>query len=180
MSYENIVSKIQAGKMTRADLLSIREKAEAKLKLGDTDAKAVLDAINISQPVDDYIVFMGFCPDADFENRLDIEWKEKGICEFDFPESTTQVERFDNICAGDLIVLKKRERFGETMKVYGHGRVKAAAYDSNGNRYLRMNWSTQNEIIEVPLMGCNSTVDVRAIDAVNNEMPEEFFKWLEA
>jgi len=29
-------------------------------------------------------------------------------------------------------------------------------------------------------MGCNSTVDIRTIEAVENEMPEEFYTWLKA
>jgi hypothetical protein len=41
-----------------------------------------------------------------------------------------------------------------------------------------MNWSTQDQIIEVPLMGCNSTVDVRTIEQVEAEMPVDFFSWL--
>jgi hypothetical protein len=41
-----------------------------------------------------------------------------------------------------------------------------------------MDWSSQEEIIEVPLMGANSTVDVRDMDSVLREMPKEFFEWL--
>jgi hypothetical protein len=41
-----------------------------------------------------------------------------------------------------------------------------------------MNWSNQKEIIEVPLMACNSTVDVRSIEQVEDEMLTEFFTWL--
>ncbi len=64
--------------------------------------------------------------------------------------------------------------------IYGHGRVSSIAYDENNVRYLVMDWSSQEEIIEVPLMGCNSTVDVKSIEAVEDEMSEEFYKWLEA
>jgi len=123
---------------------------------------------------------MGFCPGADFSRRLDTEWKEKGICRFDYLESEHQLEKFSTICKGDLVVLKKREKFGKTMKLYGHGRVSSIAYDKNNVRYLVMDWSPQEMIIEVPLMGCNSTVDVKSIEAVEDDMPEEFYKWLEA
>lgn len=156
----------------------IRRNAEAALQNGDKDAQTVIDAINISVPSDAYILFMGFCPDADVANRLDVEWKEKGVCCFDWADSTSQMERFRSIATGDLVILKKREKFGKTMKLYGHGRVVALAEDENGFRYFKMNWSSQDEIIEVPLMAANSTVDVRTMDRVEEEMPEEFFEWL--
>ena len=121
---------------------------------------------------------MGFCPSADINNRLDIEWKRLGVCTFVFHESDQQSERFNAILPGDLIVLKKRHRFGETMQLFGHGRVVGVKYDSENHRYLEMNWSNQEEIIEVPLMGCNATVDTRSIEQVEEQIPEEFFKWL--
>lgn len=166
--------------MSRTDLVNLKRNAEEKLAQGDFDAKEVLSAINIAKPVDSYVLFMGFCPDADVNNRLDIEWKEKGICRFDYFESEHQVDRFNTICAGDLVILKKREIFGKTMKLYGHGRVKSVAYDENNIRYLVMDWSDQEEIIEVPLMACNSTVDIKSIEAVEDEMPDGFYQWLEA
>jgi len=43
-----------------------------------------------------------------------------------------------------------------------------------------MNWSNQDEVIEVPLMACSSTINVRTIEAIEDEMPEEFYTWLEA
>jgi len=36
-----------------------------------------------------------------------------------------------------------------------------------------------NEVIEVPLMGCNATVNVVSAEKVEREMPEEFSQWLE-
>ena len=79
---------------------------------------------------------MGFCPGANFDNRLDIEWKEKGICTFIFLRSEQQLERFNDIWPGDLIVLKKRHQFGKTMLLYGHGRATGIKYDQdNTNGY---------------------------------------------
>lgn len=164
--------------MSRSDLTSLRANALQKFAKGDKEARLVLEAINLAKPTDSYVLFMGFSPDADFNNRLDIEWKAKGICRFDYLESTQQLERFKSICVGDLVVLKKREKFGETMKLFGYGRVKEVAYDERDIRYLVMNWADQSEIIEVPLMACNSTVDVRSIEAVEGEMPQEFWDWL--
>lgn len=178
MKYEKALERIQSGTMTRADLVALRENAVAKVEAGDRDAEQVVTAIVQAKPLDSYALFMGFCPGADFNDRLDIEWKAKGICRFDYLESTQQLERFNSICVGDLVVLKKREQFGKTMKLFGHGRVKSIAYDENNIRYLVMDWSAQSEVIEVPLMGCNSTVDVRSIEAVEGEMPDEFWDWL--
>jgi hypothetical protein len=179
MKYEKIIEHVKSGKMSRADLVKLKRNADEKYANGDREAKEVLDAINNAAPADSYILFMGFCPDADFSERLDTEWKKKGICRFDYLISKPQLERFKTICKGDLVVLKKREQFGKTMKLYGHGRVSSVAYDENNIRYLVMEWSDQENIIEVPLMGCNSTVDIKSIETVEDEMPEEFYKWLE-
>jgi hypothetical protein len=126
------------------------------------------------------MVFMGFCLGTTMENRLDIEWKEKGICTFIFLKSQPQLERFNDIWAGDLIILKKNQQFGKTMQLYGHGRVTNVKYDEEGNRYLEMEWSSQAEVIEVPLIGCGATVNVKSIEQVEAEMPDLFYKWLNA
>lgn len=178
MRYEKIIARILSGEMSRIDLLDLRGNAIQKLASGDADAEAVISAINVAKPKDQYILFMGFCPGADFSERLDMEWKAKGVCRFDYLESATQFERFSGICVGDLVVLKKREQFGKTMKLYGHGRVTGIEYDDDNVRFLKVNWSSQDEVIEVPLMGCNSTVDVKRIETVETEMPEEFYRWL--
>ncbi|HHP0467497.1 TPA: hypothetical protein ACRZZI_005173 [Vibrio harveyi] len=180
MKYEKIIQVIQSGKKTREELEIIRVKALNKFKAGDDDASFIISAINAAQPKDSYVVFMGFCPGADFDNRLDAEWKKEGICRFDYLESVQQLERFNGICKGDLIVLKKREQFGKTMKLYGHGRVNSVEFDSNNIRYLKVDWSNQNQVIEVPLMACNSTVDIRQGKQVADNMPSEYFEWLEA
>lgn len=177
--YAKVVARIQSGTMSRPELSKLKRNAEEKLAQGDSAAQQVLDAMDYAVPADEYILFMGFCPDADISCRLDIEWKEKGICRFDWPESTHQQERFESICKGDLVVLKKREKFGKTMKLYGHGRVSALATDENNVRYLKMQWSAQNNEIEMPLLGCNSTVDIRTMDVVEAEMAPEFFQWLQ-
>ena len=178
MKYEKVIERVKSGKMSRSDLVKLKRNADEIYANGDIYAKEVIDAINNATPTDSYILFMGFCPGADFSERLDTEWKEKGLCRFDYLESEHQLERFNRICKGDLVILKKREKFGKTMKLYGHGRVNSVAYDKNDIRYLIMDWSDQENIIEVPLMGCNSTVDIKSIEAVENEMPEEFYEWL--
>ena len=93
-------------------------------------------------------------------------------------ESEVQLERFCRICTGDLVVLKKREVFGVSMKLYGYGRVTKVCYDEENIRYLEVDWSEQDAIIEVPLMGCNSTVDIKSMADVEAEMPDQFFEWI--
>jgi hypothetical protein len=124
------------------------------------------------------IVFFGFCPGADFSKRLDTRWKELGICEFQYFESKRQVKRFASIEIGDLIILKKRQIIGKTMRVYGYGLVTGITKDDKSNRVLKVDWSSQEQVIEVPLLGCNATIDIRDIDKVRADMPDEFFEWL--
>ncbi|MEQ1535641.1 MAG: hypothetical protein ABL923_07155 [Burkholderiaceae bacterium] len=178
MKYEKLIHKISAGELSRADLHNLRLNAFNKLTNGDDDAKAVLSAIGVATPRDTYILFMGFCPDADINNRQDTEWKKDGVCRFDYLESEIQVERFNRICIGDLVILKKREQFGKTMKLYGHGRVIGIGHESDEIQFLKMNWSSQSLIIEVPLMGCNSTVDIKEMETIKAEMSDEFYSWL--
>jgi hypothetical protein len=178
MKYQKQLDQVQSGGMTRAKLVKLKENAEALVDKGDLEAKFIVDAINHATPADPYYVFMGFCPNADISNRLDTEWKEKGICRFDYLESERQLIRFEEVHAGDTVILKKREKFGKTMKLFGHGEVASIKFDEDDIRYLKMDWSDQEDIIEVPLMACNSTVDIKTIEQLEPEMPEQFFKWL--
>jgi hypothetical protein len=178
MKYDDVITRIRKSKFSRAELMRLRVNAKAKFDAGDSDAVFVLNEIDVTTPADTHIVFMGFCPGANFEERLDFEWKNKGICTFDYLESEHQLERFRNIFPGDLLVLKKRHEFGKSMRLYGHGRAIGVKYDMDNNRYLEMAWSKQDSVIEVPLMGCNSTVDVRTIEQVADQMPEDFYDWL--
>lgn len=175
---EKTLEKIRQNSYSRAELTRIRANAEAKLKAGNQDAELIIGAINQAKPTDDFIVFMGFCLGGSLENRLDTEWKEKDICTFHYLESQHQLDDFNSILVGDLIVLKKRQQFGKTMQLHGHGRVTGVQYNAAGERYLQMSWSDQSDIIEVPLMGCNATVDIRTMDKVEAEMPEAFWSWL--
>ena len=178
MKYDKLITKISAGEMSRSELHDLRINAMVKFKAGDDEAMEVITAIDVAKPSDTYILFMGFCPDADLNNRLDVEWKAKGICTFDFHESTTQVNRFDNVNKGDLVVLKKNLDLGKSMTLHGHGRVTGVAYDAMETRYLLMNWSSQTEVITVPAIAATSTVNIKLIESVEAAMPKEFFTWL--
>lgn len=178
MKYQKALENVSSGRMSRSDLHDLRVNALNKFKSGDDDAMAVLSAIDIATPRDTYILFMGFCPDADINNRQDVEWRSRGICRFDYLTSDVQVERFNRICVGDLVVLKKREVFGKTMRLYGHGRVIGIGHDQDETRFLKMKWSDQTNVIEVPLMACNSTVDIKSMEIVEKEMQSDFFAWV--
>ncbi len=181
MRYYKAIERIKSGTLSREELLKYKNNAETKLAKGDKDAKSVLSALEVAVPKDTYILFMGFCPNADIKNRLDTEWKEKNICRFDYIEDSKQLNRFKTIYTGDLVVLKKVQNMkNQIMRLYGHGRVKSIAYDSDNIQYLNMDWSSQDEVIDVPLMACVSTVDIRSIERVNSVMPEEFYKWIES
>ena len=179
MKYQNKLDQLNNGSLTRAQIGVLQKNAQYLFSKGDKGAKFVLDAIEYSKPADTSILFKGFCPEADFSNRLDIYWKENGICRFDYVESEVQANRWNEVCAGDLIVLKKREEVGKTMKLYGFGRVTKICHDDENVRYFEVNWAKQSSEIEVPLMGCNSTVDIKAMEIVEQEMTEAFWDWLD-
>ena len=176
-----ILENIRAGEFSRTDMLQMRDNAEPLAKNGNAMAQAIVDAINTTAVPElkaEY-VFMGFCPEADFDNRQDLDWIERGICTFDYLESAVQTRRFNKIMVGDFIILKKRHDFGKTMHLYGHGKVTELRKRlSDGLRYLLVDWSKQEEILEVPLLGCNSTVDIRSLEVIERELHEDFWKWL--
>jgi len=177
MSIQKTIERIKSGTVSRNELDTLRANAESRRHL--PGAQELLAAIQMAKPLNTYMVFMGFCPNAEFSNRLDLEWKKQGTCTFDYYEDEVQSARFNSIMPGDIIVLKKREVFGVSMKVYGHGIVTSYAYDSENRRILNVTWSDQNEVIETPLMGANSTVNIKDMSVINNEMPEQFFQWLQ-
>lgn len=178
MKHKAIIEKIRSGGYLRSELIKLHFNAQAMQKKGSADAAEILMELGVATPFDKAIIFMGFCPGADFARRLDTEWKQQGICEYKWRDSKPQLDRFREIWPGDRIVLKKREQFGKTMCLYGHGRVTGVNHDADGDRNLLMDWSDQNQVIEVPLMGCNSTVEVRTIEQVEEAMPAAFFDWL--
>ena len=180
MKYQKIIDAIKFGKMSRADLFELRNNAIFKQKQGDQDAHYVVEAVNHASPHDDCVLFMGFCPSADTSNRLDVDWKEKGICYYDYLENEVQTNRFGTICAGDLVILKKNAILGKTMTLHGFGRVIQIAYDDTNIRYLKMIWSAQESVIKVPAMAATVTVNIRLMSQVEQVMPPAFADWLSA
>lgn len=173
------IERIQSGELDRGQLQQIRDNCKRLASKKPKETAEIMALIDQTMPSDKAIAFMGFCPGADFSRRQDIEWKEKQICEFHYYEDKTQTEDFMNICVGDLIVLKKIEKFGKTMMLFGKGRVTGMKYDDDDRRYLTMNWSNSEEQIEVPLMGCYKTVCIRDMKVVADHQSDDFFEWLE-
>ena len=174
-----IMSTLSAGSLSRTELTRYREQVLSRIDPIDSAIEEIERAFDNAIPSDSYVVFMGFCPGASFSRRQDLRWRELGICEFEFDSSETQIERFSSIRVGDTIILKKRETIGKTMKLFGHGRVLNVEYSPEGRRLLKMDWHPSKEIIEVPLMGCNSTVNLRKISVVSQRMPLEFHRWID-
>ena len=179
--FDTTIHKIQNDELTRTEMFQIRENAKALLLKGEVRAQEVIDAINLKAvpELEAYYVFMGFCPGADLENRLDDKWTEEGICEFNFIQSETQLKQFCEIHTGDTMILKKRETFGETQNLSYHGKVTGVS-DSKvtGLRYLRVDWKKPSKFLIVPLMGCNATVNLRKLEVVERDLPKEFWGWL--
>ncbi len=126
------------------------------------------------------VAFIGFCPGGDFGLRRDGRWRKLGICEFDYDGSPIQTRRFASIRVGDRVILKKNQVRGKTMRLFGHGEVTAIDFTPEGRRFLRVRWHPDDSVIEVPLLGCNATVNVRNAAAVLDKMPEEFRRWFKA
>lgn len=178
MKHENTVNRIKSAELTRAELQTIRGHAQIKYDNGDEEARLVLQALDSAVAKDSGIIFMGFCPNGEIANRLDMQWKQNGICTFDYDESIDQMNLFRSICVDDFIVLKKSEDFGRTMSLHGHGRVIGRNTGEDGRRFLGMNWSPAVAFpSNVPLMGCQSTVNLRDMQTVEGAMPHEFFDW---
>ena len=124
--YAKQIDDIRTGKFTRAQLAIMETNAKRTITQGDPEAALVLEAIRQAKPRDLYYVFMGFCPNADLSNRVDGEWREQGICSMDLWESAgseRQAAEFMSIKVGDLVILKKNQKIGETMRLSGFGRV---------------------------------------------------------
>lgn len=185
MNVDRIIERIVSGQLSRSEFLNTRNNALKALARAKNDemrnaAQKVIDACDnyAPEPLSAYYNFMGFCPGASFDNRQDKAWREKGICDFHFYDSEVQMEEFSKQLPGDWIIMKKIQDFGKTMKLYGFGRIKRRLLDSNKVPYFEVDWNDQDEEIEVPLLGCNATVNMRALGRVEKEMPPKFWEWL--
>ena len=129
-------------------------------------------------PNDRRVVFVDFCPGGVVLGRLDVGWLQQGICTFDFFSSEEQWETFQSVSMGDHIVMKRDLQIGQTTRLYAHGRVLALELNENRDRVLMVDWSHEQDQIEVPLIRCNNMVKIQEIGDVEAAMPIEFWRWL--
>ena len=162
-------------------MLTIRDHARDLLNKGFEDALFLINLINETAvpELEAEYVFLGYCPGGDLERRLDDIWIADGICKFDFIESKHQHKLFNRIKKPDTIILKKRQEFGSTMRIHAFGKVnKVEESDMTALTYLRVDWIKPRDFLEVPLMGCNSTVNSRTLKQVEDAMPKDFWAWM--
>jgi len=184
MSNQKLIDKFRSGTVSRASLIGYETNAKIAAAQGRQWPQDVLDALRQAMPRDLYYVFMGFCPNADINERLDTAWREQSICTmnlWDGPSGERQAADFMNIKVGDLIILKKNQELGVTMRLYGFGRVTGIRQSIDpalADHVLIMDWSPQAELIDVPAMACTATVNLRDVDLVNRVVPPEFHHWL--
>ena len=101
VKYQKVIDKIRSGGYSRADLVKLRTNAESARQKGDSEAEVVIDEIDHASPTDKTMVFMGFCPGANFDNRLDIEWRQTNTCTFIF--STVNLNKRSSTTFGRAI-----------------------------------------------------------------------------
>ena len=183
MSNEKIIQKIKDGTISRADRLKLYKNAKSYFQRGvlennPEEILILIETISVP-PLQQQYVFMGYCPGALLENRQDDIWIADGFCEFNWVTNEKQLSDFYDIMVGDTIILKKRETFGKTMKISGHGKITERVESRKTNKlYFRVDWRVPEEFLIVPLMGCNATVNPRSIESVETDMPEDFWEWL--
>jgi hypothetical protein len=187
--YQN-VERIILGKCSRSEMLRIRENASNLIEAAidkptrENEARAKEAAEDLlvcnsymPEPLSSQYNFMGFCPGAEIERRKDVKWREQGTCDFDYCESEGQMTAFSLQVPGDWIILKKVNGPSPTMTLYGFGKIMKRLMDVNGFTYFDVNWNDQSEEILVPLMGCNSNINMKTLDRVEKVMGKEFWVW---
>ena len=177
---EQAIKNVSDGKYNRAELLNLKLNAENYLSKNPRifDLLELISNTSVPELELEY-VFLGYCPGADLKRRRDTEWIEKGFIDFHFIESKSQMARFEAIHPPDKIILKKREKIGKTMIIHAFGEVTHSNLDrTSGLTSHSVNWKITDDPLEVPLLGCNSTVNIRSIEQINENMPEEFWQWL--
>jgi len=188
--YQN-VERIISGKCSRSEMLRIRENANNLIEMAidtptrENEAKAKEAAEDLSacdshmpEPLSSQYNFMSFCLGADIDKRRDVKWREQGSCDFDFWESEGQMTAFSLQVPGDWIILKKENEPNETMTLYGFGKIMKRLMDIKGFTYFDVNWNDQPEEMLVPLMGCNSNINMKTLERVKRVMVKEFWVWL--
>ena len=173
------IEQIKGTILTRSEIRAMEGNAQILIEKGDEGAQAILDALAYVAERDRTIVFMDFCPGGVLRNRLDLEWKRWGNCTFEFHPGNDQLQTFNSISEGALIVLKKVQQIGETMRVYGHGRVVSVTLLPSSGNILHMDWSKDQKYeIEMPIMNCVNAVNVVEKGSLEGAAFQEFWDWL--
>jgi hypothetical protein len=161
----------KACEMTLASPNALEEKKE--------EARALIDVLHDAgiPKGKEFYIFMGYCPGGKIENSKMDEWIKEGFCEFTYVESESQMEKFYDICVGDVLILKIMDIRNKSMTLSAWGTVKKMGTRAQGTPWLRMDWHRKEDLI-VPLMGCTSTVNIPRTDKLDKEMPEEFWDWV--
>jgi hypothetical protein len=173
------VEHINSSLLTRSEILAMERDAGILIEKGDASAQEILDALAHVAVRDRNIVFMDFCLGGVLRNRLDLDWKKWGNCTFEFQPGNDQLQTFNSIPEGALIILKKAQQIGETMRLYGHGRVSSVTYLPSSGNILHMDWSKEQKYeIEIPIMGCVNAVNVVEKNSLDKRELQEFWDWL--
>lgn len=174
-------AQVRAGKFSRKQMRSIREKAEKLVENGDLRAQLVIDAVNQTAvpKLERQYAFLGFCTDGTLNSRLDGFWMQAGICKFDNIKSSIQTKRFMRIETGDTIILKKVLDWGVSIELVAYGEVLSrVSSGKTGLPYFHVDWHEHDEYLIVPAMGSRSTVDIRSPEMVEGTMEQDFWHWL--
>ena len=185
------IERIVSGKCSRSELLRVREEAsnliklaidkptqENKAKAKEADEALLACDSNMPEPLSSQYNFMNFCPEGNIKRRSDIMWREQGICNFHFEEIGGQMTAFSLQVPGDWIILKKVQEKDITMALYGFGKITKRLVDKKGFTYFDVSWNDQAQEIIVPLMGCNSNINMKTLDRVKKVMDKVFWDWL--
>ena len=181
---DTLPKKIAAGEISRSKLLALHRNLVSRRDLIQGEkletVDALIDAIRNTfvPPLQAEYLFMGYCPGADIRRRRDEIWIKDGFCNFAFVSSQHQVNNFFKVLPGDLIILKKREKFGKTMLIHAHGKVTSLQSNKEGMMYFKVDWIQPQAPLEISLMGCNSTVNFRTLRQVEDAQTDEFWNWL--
>ena len=176
--HAEIIDQVNRSVFMPSQLAAIERRANMLIGKGDLSAQDLLDAVASAAQRDRCIAFLSFCPGGVLRNRLDVMWRKQGNCTFEFHPGNGQSEDFKKIAIGNLLVLKKVQQYGETMRLYGHGRVLGVSATKSGN-ILQVDWSMrpQHEL-EVPFMGCDRAVNWVETSVLQSVMPKKFWDWL--
>lgn len=178
-NYVRAVDCINRSFLTPAERGPLERSARVLSEKGNRFAPGILRALAQSARRDKRVVFMSFCPGGVLRNRVDQDWKKWGNCTFEFDGGNGQLENYNSIVEGDLVVLKKIQRIGETMRLHGQGRVREITTLSNGGNILHMDWMQTNLYeLEVPLLGCGRAVNFVETSRLVEGMPQAFWDWL--